>query len=130
TPQSFDLSTDEPTVFVEAVADKRRREDRLPLPADVAAVLRSYLADKPEGQPVWPGTWHERAARMIKADLAAAGIEYQTDEGFADFHALRHTFITMLHASGMPLGLIMKLARHSDPKLTTKRYNRTELYSL
>jgi hypothetical protein len=34
---------------------------------------------------------------MLRIDLGAAGIPYQDESGrFADFHSLRHTFITNL----------------------------------
>jgi hypothetical protein len=45
-----------------------------PLPPDVAGALRRYLPGRPEGQPVWPGTWHKDAAEMLRVDLEAAGI--------------------------------------------------------
>jgi hypothetical protein len=71
----------------------------------VAAALRVYLESKPAGKPVWPGTWVEKAARMLRTDLEAAGVPYvdQTADGplFADFHALRHTYITLLGRAGV-----------------------------
>ena len=39
-----------------------------------------------------------------------------------DFHALRHTYITMLAKSGAPLKVVQEMARHSDPKLTLGCY--------
>ena len=39
---------------------------------------------------------------MLRADLDAAGIVYQDADGrFADFHALRHTFISNLPRGGV-----------------------------
>lgn len=56
---------------------------------------------------------------MMRADLERAGLSYQDDNGaFADFHANRHTFMTNLGRTGVPLTTAQKLARHSDPKLT------------
>jgi hypothetical protein len=43
------------------------------LPAEVAEVLRDYLAGRPAGAPIWPGTWSTTAsAKMIRADLEEA----------------------------------------------------------
>ena len=44
-----------------------------------------------------------------------------------DVHALRHTFGTMLSRAGVPLQLIQKAMRHSDPKLTMGTYIHLEL---
>ena len=60
----------------------------------------------------------------LKADLKAAGIPYRDQEGRqADFHALRHTFATLLHANGANQAIAMQAMRHSDPRLTAVTYN-------
>ena len=46
---------------------------------------------------------------------------------FADFHALRHTYITNLARNGVPLVTAQKLARHSTPMLTAQRYTHIDL---
>ena len=71
---------------------------------------------------------------MLRLDLEAAGIPY-TVEGpdgplYADFHALRHSYIALLDKSGATLKEAMQLARHSDPKLTMARYGRAQLHDL
>ncbi len=63
-----------------------------------------------------------RTADMIQIDLAPAKIKYQTDQGFADFHALRHTFGTSLSQNGVSPQIAQRLIRHSDPKLTQNLY--------
>src|SRR5438105_2104534 len=89
---------------------------------------------KPIGAPVWPGTWHERAADMLRVDLDAAGIPYivQGLDGplYADFHCLRHSFVALLDKSGATLKEAMQLARHSDPKLTMAVYGKARLHDL
>ena len=58
---------------------------------------------------------------MVKKDLERVKIPYRTDEGIADFHASgRHTYITELLRNGTSLPEAMKLARHSDVKMTMK----------
>jgi integrase len=60
---------------------------------------------------------------MLKADLEAAEIPYVDDAGlFADFHALRHSFISMLAAGNVHPKLAQRLARHSNINLTMMRY--------
>ncbi len=71
---------------------------------------------------------------MLRTDLDAAGIPYEAKgpDGplFADFHALRHSFIALLDRSGATLKEAMQLARHSDPKLTMAVYGRAQLHDL
>src|SRR5262249_29662850 len=62
TPESFALDCAPPCAFLGASQAKNRKAAQQPLPADVAAALRGYLANKPAEQVTWPGTWHERAA--------------------------------------------------------------------
>ncbi|HKM54691.1 MAG TPA: tyrosine-type recombinase/integrase, partial [Isosphaeraceae bacterium] len=61
-------------------------------------------------------------------DLRSAGIAYTTDEGTADFHALRHTYITALAKSNAPVKIVQTLARHSTPVLTLGVYAHVGLY--
>ncbi|QEL16441.1 hypothetical protein [Limnoglobus roseus] len=56
--------------------------------------MAAYPAGRVANAPLWPGTWHERSADMVQADLKAADIPFvvETPDGlrFADFHVLRH----------------------------------------
>src|SRR5262249_28284764 len=55
-----------------------------------------------------------------------AGIAYRDDAGLvADFHALRHTFITNLANGGAHPKTAQALARHSTITLTMDRYSHT-----
>jgi integrase len=128
TPASFDLNFDQSTVTVAAGYSKRRRKDTQPLRPDLAEALREYLVGKPASDPVWPGTWHKVAAKMIRADLKTAGIPYQDDAGRVfDFHALRHQFISGLAAAGVHPKTAQTLARHSTINLTMDRYTHVRL---
>ena len=106
-----------------------------PLPADVAELLRDYLADKPAGRPVWGGTWAKdyKGAEMLRLDLEAAGIAYAAPGPdaplYADFHALRHTYLTLGGRAGIDLRTLQELAGHSTPNLTA-RYSHRRLYDL
>jgi hypothetical protein len=71
---------------------------------------------------------------MLAADLAAVGVPYVVPgpDGplYADFHALRHTYVSMLTRSGLSVKQAQKLARHSTPELTIGRYTHAELVEL
>jgi integrase len=127
TKASFNLDADPPTVTVRAVASKHKREDVLPLRPELAHEIRIYTALRKPDDAVFTAPesskscW--RTAMMIKADLQAAGIPYIDATGkVADFHSLRHTFITNLAMSGVHPRIAQALARHSSIELTMNRY--------
>lgn len=65
----------------------------------------------------------ERKLEMLQHDLKSAGIPYVDPDGrYADFHALRHTFITNLMKSGVNPKTAQSLARHSTIELTMNVY--------
>src|SRR5262249_26959179 len=107
TPESFDLDAEPPTATLAARRNKSRKLKVQPLPPDVAELLREYLDGKPAGQPVWGGPWAEerQAAAMLRIDLQAAGIPYAVEgpDGplYADFHALRHSYLTLGGRAGI-----------------------------
>jgi integrase len=103
TPESFDLDADPPTITVQAAYSKRRRDDVQPIRSDLADALRPWLATKAPGEPVFHPLTKE-AADPLKHDLQAAGVPYRDASGrVADFHALRHTYITALALSHAPV---------------------------
>ncbi|MFO8013709.1 MAG: site-specific integrase [Phycisphaerae bacterium] len=126
TPESFDLDAEPPTVTVEAGYSKHRREDVQPIRQDLADVLRPWLEGKERGEPVFK--MPSKTAKMMREDLAEAGIEYRDAAGrVADFHALRHTYISRLVRSGVNVKVAQELARHSTPTLTLGRYAHVQL---
>lgn len=129
TRESFRLDDTPPTVTVQAAYSKHRREDVQPFRSELAKALRPFVNKAKAGQQVFPLPPDRRkAVAMFKADLKAAGILYKDKSGkFADFHALRHTFITNLAKGGVSPKVAMDLARHSDINLTMGRYSHTVL---
>src|SRR5216683_2177551 len=67
---------------------------------------------------------------MLRIDLKAAGVPYEADGLFADFPALRHSYITLLSRTGASAKVTQELARHSDVRLTMNRYTHVALYDL
>ena len=67
---------------------------------------------------------------LTSASLEAAGVPNGTADGFADFRALRHTYVTSLAQSGMAPKLAQLLARHSDIRLAMDRYSHLGLFDL
>lgn len=151
TARSFSLRSNPPTVCVEARYSKHRRTDVLPLEASLVGSLEDYLRrrvdDSDCGSPtnrLCPGQWYRKAAKMLRWDLDAARqawinegqnfdkrkVREQSDfllpcDGAgreADFHSLRHGFITYLVTANAPPKVAQMLARHSTITLTMDRY--------
>jgi hypothetical protein len=97
----------------------------------VADTVQNYLVGRPTDEPLWPGSWWNRAAEMLRLDLAEAGIAPEDDQGrIVDFHGQRMTFITALARVGVPPAIAQKLARHSDINLTMGTYTRLQMADL
>ena len=145
---NFRLDGDAPEVTVAAAYSKNRRESRLPLRPETVALLKEYLKDKAPTDLAFAVPPKEHVAKMIKADLEDARIAWlkkakddvkelqkreQSDflsyrdhhSRVADFHALRHTFITNLARGGVHPKVAQALARHSTFALTMDRYSHT-----
>ena len=152
TPAALDLDADPPTATVDAADSKNRKEAVQPIPRDVAAALAGYLQNKPKDKPIWPGRWVAKGFLIIQADLKTARetwlaettdpderaerersdfLAYVDADGrFADFHSLRHTFVTRVVQSGASPKVAQTLARHSTVQLTLGRYAHTGMYDL
>lgn len=123
TVAKLDLTGKHPSLTVAANLSKNRTEAEQPLRPATAAILKAHCKDKLPSARVFtmPETWN--VAAMLRADLDAAGIPYRDDNGeVADFHALRHTFVTNLAEGGVHPKIAQKLARHSSITLTMDRY--------
>ena len=102
TTASLLLEDGAPSIVVEAVNSKRGQLDGQLIPTWLAADLLSFLRSRPvapvvsrKPQPLFRGSWHSRAAEMIRADLKAAEIDYADDAGHVfDFHGQRKVYTT------------------------------------
>jgi integrase len=115
------LEGKQPCLRLQAEHAKNRRTTTVPLRRDVAEVLARFRpAGGGDDEPVFP---RMRRLETWKADLKAAGIPFTDGAGRrADFHALRHTFCSMLAKAGVPQRVAQEAMRHSDPKLTAMVY--------
>ena len=115
--------------------------------------MRSWFPKISADAPLWPGKWaaQKQTGKFIQKDLEAARIQwradaateseresrtksptllYKNDTGQADFHALRHTYLSRLGRSGVSAKAMQKLARHSTVELTIGRYAHANLNDL
>jgi site-specific recombinase XerD len=129
TPERFNLNLDRPTVTALACYTKNGKEAAQPIAQSLADRLRPWVASRKPGRPVF-GNLTPRTAEMLRVDLEAAGIPYETDSGFADFHSLRGDFISYVVSSGASVKTCQTLARHSSPSLTIGIYAKASLHDI
>ncbi len=135
------LRLDGLTAYLEldAADEKSREGNTVPIRADLADDLRSWLADKladcrkaamREGEAVLARlsadtplfTVPSALVKILNRDLRLAKIPKRDDRGRTlDVHALRTTFGTLLSKGGVPLRTAQAAMRHSDPALTVSR---------
>lgn len=128
--EAFDLDSTPALLRVPSSISKNKKATTHELRAELAEALRAYrpASAKPSD---WAFKGHVPRVHLIKRDLTAAGIPFEDEQGRrVDLHALRHTFITLLSASGVAPRVAMALARHSDLKLTMRVYTDTDRLGL
>lgn len=102
---------------------KNNKELNLPLRPKFAAELKAWIQDRglKNGDPLFRVP-HE-TAKMLRKDLAAAGIAYQDErKRYADFHALRGSLSTHASAAGVLPATAKELMRHGSIKMTMDTY--------
>ena len=141
---SFELFANQPIVRVAAAYSKQRDDNVIPLRRTLAGRMLAYLDTKHPNAPAFAVPPSYDTAAMLRADLADARATWledatdakerkrRTESDFlcesdhagrkADFHALRHTFITNLAAGNVHPKTAQALARHSTITLTMDRY--------
>ena len=67
---------------------------------------------------------------MIRRDLKRAGVPFEDDSGArADFHSLRHSYVSRLVRAGVNPKVCQTLARHGSIGLTMDAYSHVPLES-
>jgi len=129
--QSFNLNDSTASVTVLAAYSKHRRDDTIPLRPDIAGLFAQWKTERnePVNAKIFPNLDRVKTAAMLRNDFEIAGIDYIDQTGrVADFHALRHTFISNLSQGGVSPKVAQSLARHSTINLTMDTYTHIGLY--
>lgn len=111
------------------VRGKARRDDRLPLPADVGTALAEYLAFRGPNDSRSVFLTLRAPTRPIRADLVGDVVQRHCQQAGVPHvgpHRLRHTLATRMLARGAALADISQVLRHSD-LATTAIYAKVDL---
>ncbi|WP_426037779.1 tyrosine-type recombinase/integrase [Cypionkella sp. TWP1-2-1b2] len=103
-----------------AATTKQRKIHRIPISADVAAIVRQRQLSVPKGNPwLFPGDTPGQPVKEIRRFWI--NIQKQAKLPDVRIHDLRHTFASLLVSGGASLEMIGKLLGHSQMQ-TTQRY--------
>lgn len=122
TPADFVFAGPRPLVRLGGTHTKNRKTVNQPFARNLAPMFETWLAGRERSKPCWPGLKSLAASKAVAADMAAAGLKTVTEDGKVDFHALRHSFITMLAMGGVEIAVAQRLARHQNYQLTAQVY--------
>jgi integrase len=123
----LDIDLEEATIRVHRGKGKNGGKDRTAyMPSELLDLLRAYVAERRRHQLTNPEFFASLKTRRGVSDMTfrrivdnvrtAAGVRFS-------LHVLRHSFVTMLLRSGVPIHVARDLAGHSDIK-TTEGYAR------
>ena len=124
TLERMDFDLTHGTVTVQGKNSKNGHTSTLLLKEVAWSKLKVYLSSRPAlpHAQAFMGMQSGAGAKMLKTDLAFAGVDYENEYGKADFHSLRHTFCAMLAKSGVQPQVAQRLMRHSSIDLTMNFY--------
>ena len=126
-----DLDFEVGCVRLRASTTKNGKNATSPLDVSVLEVLKAHKSEQ-KGAKLSDAVFDViPSVPVLRGDLKRCGIAYKDEFGrYADFHALRHTFCTMLASSGVSQRVAQSLMRHSDAKLTANIYTDENLLPL
>lgn len=122
-PKNFHLKNNSPYVEIACTASKRRSTDRIALRPDFAKLVATWLRGKPRNRKLWCDSkgWFNKAADMLRLDLAAAGLKHRvkTPDGPAeiDFHSFRAYRVTKAVMTGANSRVVLAAVRLSCESL-------------
>ncbi|HZZ42449.1 MAG TPA: site-specific integrase [Tepidisphaeraceae bacterium] len=117
TPAAIDL--DRGTITVHAKDPRHKdRIDVIPLHTRLISMMKDRTKEKGKDQPMFDVPRRGIAAKLLRADCVAAGV----DTSDVDFHALRHTFVTRLAETNVHPKIAQVLARHANVETTLSFY--------
>ncbi len=122
------LNAPMPHIQLRAETTKAKRADVLPLRADLVELLAAHRGEAGDDDRVIRAM---PTMNVHRGYLAKAGIAYVDDrKRRADFHALRHTYGSLLAKAGIAPRVAMSLMRHTDLRLTMNVYTDPRIFDM
>jgi len=116
------VDLDAKCIFSPQLANKNRKKGYIPLSPTVHAIFAAAMEGKAPTERVF-GLSQNFLNRKFHADLKEAGIPLHSPQGKAALHGMRDTASTVLQDElGFSLSAACDFLRHSDERITRKRY--------
>ncbi len=115
------------TLTVKDINSKNRYSKTVALRESTTAMVKRFLRHKTPQAYAFNLQRLPYGAAMLRQDLQAANIPYLNEDGYADFHSLRHTACSLLIQSGANVKSIQTIMGHRTVDMTLNKY--THLYS-
>ena len=117
TPDNFNFKAK--TITINARQSKRKTENQqIPMHNDLIKPLQELCKGLNADDKVFKMPAKDDLVSLLKSDCTACGID-STD---IDFHALRHTFCSLLAEQGIRPEVLIRLARHKNLATTMQYY--------
>lgn len=117
------LTGDRPCLALPGKDTKNGEIATIPLRADLVSDLAEWIGANKKSGTDRVFKVGEDLVRLLKRDLAKAGIPYRDAQGrTVDVHALRHTTATYLARAKVSPRVAQRFMRHSDIRLTMQTY--------
>jgi integrase len=126
----LDLDSAACGLYLPAEIMKNRKPFTQPLRADLVAELKAWIQDtgRQPSDLVFDVRSHVQMSKLLKKDLAFAGIPYRDVKGRVfDFHSFRKCKGSFLRQAGVDPAVSMQQLGHTDIRLTMEVYNDEEL---
>ncbi len=127
----LDLDSATPILRIRAENAKNRTEATIPLAPSAVSILRPMLEGKTPKAKVFRFPSRKNLAEMLKTDLKRAGIPYELDGRYLDFHAAgRVYFGSQLAKNRVHPKVAQMLLTHKTIGQTMKHYTQMEILDL
>lgn len=110
-----------PWIKLQKATSKTKTEQRVPLPPRLVPSIRKLIKERGNGVPLF-GFLRPTKTKVWQDDLQAAGIPFETMEGLAVFHSLRHGGATEMLLKGVDILLVQRMGGWKSVAMLSKHY--------
>jgi len=120
-----DISENATCVVLRPEITKNGKSGSQPLPNGLQLRMKQWVCGSAPNTPLFPNFRANQAARMLRRDLADAGIDYEHAGEVFDFHSFRYYYASRLGESHAAPKVAQQLMRHANADLTM-HYTQTD----
>lgn len=120
--EDLDLDPVSPSLMLRARHSKTKTEQKIPIPRKLVPDLARLISETKPGRPIFQTIDQGRLSEFFEADLKAAGVPKETENGRLVIHSLRHGGATELLQKGVSVVLVQRMGGWSSPMVLLRHY--------